>query len=69
MIELKQKLTHLVSGTGVDHCVYAGKDYDPGAIIPAGGGHYLQCVEVPSLWNLLGIESYGWAPYLPNMGC
>ncbi|HWK55567.1 MAG TPA: hypothetical protein VNR18_14410 [Hyphomicrobiales bacterium] len=69
MIELNRRQTSLVSGAGVDHCTYAGESYDPGAIIAINGGHYLQCVEVPSLWNLLGIEYYGWANYLPNMGC
>jgi hypothetical protein len=59
-----------VAGGGLEYCVYDDQKYTPGAIIVVGGGDiYLQCVEVPSMWNLLGINYYAWTTYDMNSGC
>ena len=69
MLTLTESQTNAISGGGTDYCVYDDQNYSPGAIIKVNDDIYLQCVEVPSMWNILGIEYYAWASYQPNTGC
>jgi len=69
MYLLTESQTRVVSGAGTDYCTYDDQDYSPGAIIKVSDDIYLQCVEVPSMWNILGIEYYAWAPYQLNASC
>jgi len=69
MFTLTDSQTRAVAGGGTDYCVYDDQNYSPGAIIKVSNDVYLQCVEVPSMWNILGIEYYAWASYQLNAGC
>lgn len=69
MFVLNECQTVAVSGGGTDYCTYNDQNYSPGAIIKVSDNIYLQCVEVASLWNVLGIEYYAWATYQVNAGC
>jgi hypothetical protein len=69
MYILDERQTAEVSGSGTDYCIYNDQNYSPGAIIKVSDDIYLQCVEVPSIWNILGIEYYAWGSYQLNGGC
>lgn len=61
--------TRAVSAGGLDYCLYDDQKYSPGAIVKVSDDVYLQCVEVPSMWNILGINYYAWSSYQLNTGC